>query len=122
MRTGCLLFLWLALTSRVAAQDPNCVGDHHEGCPVLVAKEMKRSDPGCKSHQEISHGTSSSLFKGTLSWQDGEKSGLIQEVHVFRECLDERGKVARSCPMQFDVDREGGFNQEIWVKSVDEAL
>ena len=104
------------------AQDPNCVGDHHEGCPVLVLTETTRKDPGCKSRQVISHGDSFSLFKGWLAWKDGRAVRPITDPRVFRECLDEDGHVVRSCPMDFTIDPDGSFSQDIWRKSVDETL
>ena len=57
-----------------------------------------------------------------LSWRSGEKVGQVQGLRVYRECLDDHGKVVRSCPIDFIVGPDGAFSQEIWVKSVGEAL
>jgi len=120
--TRLFIFLVLALTAvSIAAQDAECVGDHHEGCPVLVVKERKRDAPGCDS-AHWSHGTSSSLFRGTLAWDDGGTFKAITKASLIRECLDLNGRVVRSCPAEFELARDGSFSQSIWRKSVDEAI
>ena len=121
MRHIVILFLGWSLLS---AETPfhECVGDHHEGCPVLVSKEQRTQDPGCHGPQEISHGTAQFLIRGTLVMQSASDQQPARKFTVMRECLDEIGGVVRGCPMPFRLDRAGRFNQEVWRKSVGEAI
>lgn len=102
MRHIRIFILGIAVSSAAAAQDVDCVGDHHEDCPVLVKHEARVSKPGCdQSH--FSHGEAHSLFKGVLGWQDGSHFRPIADARVVRECLSEGRKVVRSCPMSFTL-------------------
>jgi hypothetical protein len=121
MKYFTILILATVAYARAGAQDPRCVGDHHEGCPVLVVKEAKVSTPGCDQSQ-ISHGDAQSLFKGSLGWQNGANFRPVTDALVLRECLDDRGDVVRSCPMKFTFAVDGAFTQEVWRKHVDESI
>ena len=59
------------------AQDTNGVGDHHQGCPMLVSTESARKDPGCTSREAIFRGDSFSLIRGSFS------------QHMWRKSVDE---------------------------------
>jgi len=113
--------LGLAMTS-VVAQSIECVGDHDESCPVLVVTEETRADPGCKGHQEISHGLVMWLFKGVLARRTGDSLKPITQAKVFRECLDEPGRVVRSCPLEFKLALDGSFSLSLSRERVDESI
>jgi hypothetical protein len=104
------------------AQSPDCVGDHHEGCPVLVISESSQPDPGCKGHQEISHGNVMWQFDAVLGAGSGPSFRPITSATVVRECLNEAGKVKRRCPVPLELGVDGSFTLELWRKSVDEAI
>jgi len=116
-----ILVLSLAMRS-VVAQSTECVGDHHEGCPVLVVTEETRADPGCKGHQEISHNIVMWLFKGVLARKTGDSLKPITQAKVFRECLDEAGLVVRSCPLKFKLALDGSFSLSLSRETVGESL
>jgi len=110
------------VVTSLLAQSSDCVGDHHEGCPVLVATEERRDDPGCKGHQQGSHGSVMWLFKALLGTGTGDSFRPITNATLVRECLDESGVVVRRCPMQVDFAEDGSFSLELWRKAVDEAI
>ena len=121
MRYLTIFIVTVAVITGASAQDVDCVGDHHEGCPVLVVHESKVSKPGCDQSQ-ISHGEAHSLFKGVLGWQDGPNFRPITDASVLRECVSERGDTVRSCPMKFTFKVDGSFTQEVWRKHMDESI
>jgi hypothetical protein len=106
----------------VSGQDLDCVGDHHEGCPVLVSTEETRADPGCKAPQQISHGSVMWSFKGVLGRRNGDSFQPITRARVVRECLDEAEHVVRSCHVEFKIGRDGSFSLDLRRKRVDESL
>ncbi len=115
-----LLLVWSPLVAGTSFHD--CVGDHHEGCPVLVTKEQKTSDPGCQGRHEISHSTASFLIKGTVVLDSASGRLPARQLTVIRECLSEKGKIIRGCPMPFPVTEAGHFELEVWWKSVSEEI
>lgn len=114
-----LLFL---VGAPIYSQSLDCIGDHHEGCPVLVVSEELVAVPKCQQPQEVGHGTSSSLIRGKLYRRDEDGRQPATIVEVMRECLNEEKEVVRSCPMSLSLEPDGRFSQSIWRKSVGEAI
>jgi hypothetical protein len=88
-----------------------------EACPVLVSKESQIADPECRRHLQASDGTSSFLIRGTIVTESTSGQGPPRKLKVTRECLDKRGAIVRQCPMPFQIDSNGRFDQEVWFSS-----
>jgi len=121
MRLLLVLMVLVLVATAVAAQDIECVGDHHTGCPVLTVTEETRPDPGCKGAQEVSNGSVMWVFKGVVGREKGGAFLPLPEVRVLRECVDEAGHLVRSCPVKAKFARDGSFSVSLWRKSVDES-
>jgi len=62
------------------------------------------------------------VFKGVVGREHGGAFLPISEVRVLRECVDEAGRVVRSCPVKAKFARDGSFSVSLWRKSVDESV
>jgi hypothetical protein len=119
-----VVFVLLALVlvaTVVAGQDIECVGDRGTGCPVLTVSEETRPDPGCQAPQQVEHGSVMWVFKGVVGREAGGAFLPIPEVRILRECLDDAGRVVRSCPVKVKFARDGSFSASLWRKRVDET-
>ena len=116
-----LAMLILSVDAQLA-RDIDCVGDHHEGCPVLVTSEELVDDPKCEKDQYVSHGTNSILIKATLLLRDSKGLRPATKIVALRECLNEKKEVVRSCPIKLSLEPDGRFQKSIWRTSVGEAI
>lgn len=105
-----------SLASMANAPLTRCIGELHDGCPMLVAHEQEDAATGCTAAQGTEGWTRATL-EGTLGRQDDDAFRPIREAEFLRECLDGKGDVIRSCPLEIRLKHNGAFKQDLWLKS-----
>ncbi len=111
-----IAILLCSLASTAGVPLTRCIGDLHDGCPMLVAREQEDAAKGCTAARGTEGWTQATL-EGTLGRQDGDTFRPIREAEFLRECLDGNGDLVRSCPLAIRLKRNGGFKEEVWLKS-----